>query len=67
MVYFFFFEIRACNCRGLSFCLLTDVHMISEVKHGSAVSKFNELNPDQSLRVYDQLIAVDDVVDREGS
>lgn len=40
--------------------------MISEVKHGSAVSKFNELNPDQSLRVYDQLIAVDDVVDREG-
>ena len=41
--------------------------MISEVKHGSAVSKFNELNPDQSLRVYDQLIAVDDVVDREGS
>lgn len=51
---------------GLSFCLLTDVHMISEVKQGSGISKFNELNPDQSLRVYDQLIAVDDVEDKEG-
>lgn len=40
--------------------------MISEVNQG-AISKFNELNPDQSLRVYDQLIAVDDVVDKEGS
>ena len=39
--------------------------MISEVNQG-AISKFNELNPDQSLRVYDQLIAVDDVVDKEG-
>ena len=41
--------------------------MISEVKQGSAISKFNELNPDQNLRVYDQLIAVDDVEDKEGS
>ena len=62
----FFFRDPSDPCGGLSCCLLTDVHMISEVKQG-AISKFNELNPDQSLRVYDQLIAVDDVVDKEGS